>query len=69
MAHTDQIIDLIDEGVIAVDSRGYITTYNKIARDIFGINPACGPGHREGKCEEGDLVLIADNILGADDGE
>ncbi|NLZ53722.1 MAG: sigma 54-interacting transcriptional regulator [Thermoanaerobacteraceae bacterium] len=68
MAHTDQIIDLIDEGVIAVDSRGYITTYNMIARDIFGINPACGPGHREGKCEEGDLVIIADNILGADDG-
>jgi transcriptional regulator with PAS, ATPase and Fis domain len=68
MAHTDQIIDLIDEGIIAVDSRGYITTYNKIARDFFGINLTDGPGHRDGKCVEGDWVLIADNGLGEDDG-
>jgi len=62
------IIDLIDEGIIAVDSNGYITIYNKMARDIFGITPTQGPGHPEGQIQDGNLVAIADNILGADDG-
>lgn len=62
------IIDIIDEGIIAIDGHGYITIYNKMARDIFGITPAHGPGHPKGRILEGDLVIIADNILGADDG-
>ncbi|HHY70864.1 MAG TPA: sigma-54 factor interaction domain-containing protein, partial [Thermoanaerobacterales bacterium] len=63
-----EIIDIIDEGIIAIDSQGYITIYNKMARDIFGITPAQGPGHPKGIIADGDLVIIADNILGADDG-
>jgi transcriptional regulator with PAS, ATPase and Fis domain len=63
-----EIIDIIDEGIIAIDSQGYITIYNKMARDIFGITPVHGPGHPKGRNEKGDIVVIADNILGADDG-
>ena len=63
-----EIINIIDEGIITIDSRGYITIYNKMARDIFGITPAHGPGHPNGRIAEGDIVVISDNILGADDG-
>jgi len=40
-----------------------------MARDIFGITPAHGPGHPNGRIAEGDIVVISDNILGADDGD
>jgi transcriptional regulator with PAS, ATPase and Fis domain len=63
-----KIPDLMDEGIIVVDSKGYIKVYNKMAKDIFGINPDEGTGHTEGMIEDGDIVIIADNMLGADDG-
>lgn len=63
-----KMFDLIDEGIIAVDSSGYIKIYNKMAKDLFSINTDAGPGHPEGRIEDGDIVIIADNMLGADDG-
>ncbi|WP_422447382.1 sigma 54-interacting transcriptional regulator [Thermoanaerobacterium sp. DL9XJH110] len=68
MIYQSAVIELIDEGIIVIDSCGYIKIYNRMARDIFGINPEDGLGHREGRVEEGDIVCIADNLLGADDG-
>ncbi|MGI6424475.1 MAG: sigma 54-interacting transcriptional regulator [Tepidanaerobacteraceae bacterium] len=62
------IPDIMYEGIIAVDSKGNIKIYNKMAKDVFGINPDEGPGHKEGIIEKGDIVIIADNMLGADDG-
>lgn len=63
-----KISDLIDEGIIAVDSEGYIKVYNKMAKDLFGIDSDDILEHPEGRIEDGDLVIIADNMLGADDG-
>ncbi|MCR4429479.1 MAG: sigma 54-interacting transcriptional regulator [Tepidanaerobacteraceae bacterium] len=68
MDYQSYVIELIDEGIIAIDSMAHIKIYNRIARDIFGLNPDEGPGHPEGKIAQGDIVIIADNLLGADDG-
>jgi transcriptional regulator with PAS, ATPase and Fis domain len=68
MNYQSSVIELIDEGIIAIDSMAHIKIYNRMARDIFGLNPDEGPGHPEGKIAEGDIVIIADNLLGADDG-
>lgn len=62
------VIDMVDDGIIAIDSMGLIRVYNKRAMDIFGIMPASGPGHKKGKAVLGDIVLFADNSLGSDDG-
>ena len=61
-------IDLIDEGLIVIDNKGKIKVYNREAAAIFGIDPRIGPGHDSGKINKGDIVLIADNALGRDDG-
>mgnify|MGYP000415011310 CR=1 FL=1 len=61
-------VDLIDEGLIVVDNTGKIKVYNREAAAIFGIDPRIGPGHESGKINKGDIVLIADNALGRDDG-
>ena len=61
-------IDLIDEGLIVIDSRGKIKVYNREAATIFGIDPRIGPGHKAGKIKDRDIVILADNCLGKDDG-
>lgn len=40
----------------------------KMAKDLFGIDTDDGPGHPEGRIEDEDIAIIADNMLGADDG-
>ncbi|HHY42773.1 MAG TPA: sigma 54-interacting transcriptional regulator [Thermoanaerobacterales bacterium] len=63
-----KIPDLMDEGIIAIDSEGYIKIYNRMAKNIFGINFNEGPSYPEGVIKDGDIVVVADNMLGADDG-
>ncbi|MGE5653279.1 MAG: sigma 54-interacting transcriptional regulator [Bacillota bacterium] len=63
-----RIADLIDEGLIIVDRRGVIRLYNDKARRIFRVDPPHGPGHGAGMVVSGDVVLLADNELGRDDG-
>lgn len=64
----EKSINLIDEGLIVIDSKDKIKIYNREAAAIFGIDPRIGPGHQEGKINDGDIVIIADNALGRDDG-
>ncbi len=61
--------DLVSDGFIFIDSHGTIEIYNKKAKEIFGIIYNQGKGHPPGKIEKGDIVIIADNSLGMDDGE
>jgi len=63
-----EALDLIGRGVIAIDARGTIRVYNRKAMALFGIDPRAGPGHPPGRLQAGDVVLLADNLLGGDDG-
>lgn len=61
-------LDLIEDGIIAVNNKLVITVYNRRAREIFGIVSDAGVGHPAGKIAQGDIVVLADNSLGSDDG-
>ncbi|MDI6894882.1 MAG: sigma 54-interacting transcriptional regulator [Bacillota bacterium] len=63
-----QALDLVGRGVIAIDALGTIQVYNRRAMALFGIDPRAGPGHPPGRLQAGDVVLLADNLLGGDDG-
>ena len=60
--------DMMSEGFIFIDSDGIIQIYNSKAREIFGIDGKYAKDHRPGRVEDGDIVLIATNALGEDDG-
>lgn len=66
---TAQFLDLLPQGIIVVDHEGRVVSYNQAARDLFGIDPRGEPGHPAGSLERGDLIILADNWLGRDDGE
>ena len=56
------------EGLIYIDNKGIIELYNKKAKEIFGIIYNQGKGHKFGKINRGDIVIIGDNCIGKDDG-
>ena len=61
--------DLLEDGLIVVDKNKIIQVYNRRAQDIFGLKEQSGPGHPAGKIAKGDIVILGDTCLGADDGE
>ena len=58
----------MSEGFIAIDTKGIIQVYNNKAREIFGIDGDYEGSHPGGKIEDGDLVILAINRFGKDDG-
>ncbi|WP_073049563.1 sigma 54-interacting transcriptional regulator [Dethiosulfatibacter aminovorans] len=62
------IYDALSEGIVLIDSEERIQLINNAAREIFGFMDTGTIDHPEGKLEEGDIVCIATNSLGADDG-
>lgn len=64
----DNILDLVDEGIIAVDSAGSICIFNRKAKEIFGIDSSANTDYPSGKLEDGDVVVLAITSLGQDDG-
>ncbi len=63
-----KIIDAVDEGVLIVDKDGIIQMFNEKARLMTGVDISPIMVHESGKINKGDLVIIADNRLGYDDG-
>lgn len=63
-----QFTDMMSEGFIFIDNRGNIQIYNHKAKEIFGVIYNPGIGHEAGKIEFGDMVILADNSIGRDDG-
>ncbi len=63
-----QFTDMMSEGFIFIDDDGKIQIYNKKAKEVFGVTYSQGKGHESGKILRGDIVIIADNNLGRDDG-
>lgn len=64
----DTIMEIVDEGIICVSAGGVVTHFNRKAKEITGIVLEGGRFHPAGSIQPGDIVLIADNMLGDDDG-
>ncbi len=61
--------DWLKEGIILLDRQGLIRLYNRKAREIFGLDGASGGvAHPPGRLAPGDIVILADNAFGVDDG-
>ncbi|WZL74446.1 sigma 54-interacting transcriptional regulator [Clostridiaceae bacterium 35-E11] len=67
-SYIKQFTELMAEGFIFIDTQGIIQVYNNKAKEIFGIVSQEGIGHEAGKINAGDIVIIADNAIGKDDG-
>mgnify|MGYP000315430157 CR=1 FL=1 len=62
------LMDSMDIGVLCVDTDRRIQICNRTAKEMTGIVIDVPTGHAAGKIQEGDIVVIADNCLGEDDG-
>ncbi|WP_313233917.1 sigma-54 interaction domain-containing protein [Tissierella praeacuta] len=61
--------NMMSEGFIVIDNEGKIQIYNDKAKEIFGIKYDGQSNHDRGKLNIGDIVIIADNSVGQDDGK
>lgn len=64
----EQLMSDMDLGLICIDDQFKIKMFNEKAKEIVGINITNTGSHHKGRIEDGDIVIIADNSLGADDG-
>lgn len=62
------LMDSMNQGIIFVDSEEKIQLCNRKAKETTGIIINAKTGHDAGQICEGDIVVIADNKLGDDDG-
>ena len=62
------LMDSMKQGLIFVDSEKRIQYCNQRAKKITGIVFDVAVGHEAGVIKDGDIVIIADNRLGDDDG-
>lgn len=68
-AHAIELLmDNMKKGVIYVDGDRSIRICNNIAKEITGIVFDIDASHDAGQIAEGDIVILADNKLGEDDG-
>jgi len=63
-----KIYDNIKEGIIYIDEFEKIHLFNRAAMEIFGLVDKKDRSHSEGFLKNGDIVVIATNSLGSDDG-
>lgn len=64
----ERLMDSMHQGVVYVDRDGIIRRCNHVAKEITGIIFNAHVSHAAGHVEEGDIVIIADNRIGGDDG-
>lgn len=62
------LMDNMGQGVVYVNRDRRIQTCSQRAKEITGIVIDSKASHDSGRLEEGDIVIIADNKLGEDDG-
>lgn len=63
------LMNSMNYGVVYVDADRVIRLCNKKAKEITGIIINAQQGHAAGEIAEGDIVILADNHLGGDDGD
>jgi transcriptional regulator with PAS, ATPase and Fis domain len=65
----NHLFDLLDEGILLINQDYRFEFINQKAKDILGLSYKGGHRfHESGKIVRGDIVILADNILGCDDG-
>lgn len=65
----ERIMDGLKQGIVYVDKNKKIQLCNRRAKAITGIAFGSHDSHRSGQIAEGDVVILADNIVGEDDGD
>ncbi|WP_206460063.1 sigma-54 interaction domain-containing protein [Anaerovorax sp. IOR16] len=63
------LTNYISEGLIYIDSSRKLKLFNQKAKEITGLVLDKSSSHSAGRIEKGDIVIIADNQLGYDDGD
>lgn len=65
----DNLLNVLEEGILAINKEYKFEYINDKAKEILGISlKGDNKFHEKGKLEKGDIVVIADNMLGCDDG-
>src|SRR6056297_2643930 len=65
----ENILDILEEGILIINDKYKFEYINEKAKEILGITlKSDNKFHENGKLENGDIVIVADNILGCDDG-
>ena len=64
---SSDFVDIMNEGIIHIDTTGKIHLYNEKAKEIIGIKRHCFHNHPAGTVKKGDVVIIAITMFGADD--
>lgn len=64
----EQIMENLNQGIVYVDRERKICLCNKKAKEITGIAFGAHDSHAAGWIADGDVVILADNMLGEDDG-
>lgn len=62
------IMDASSHAMFTLDRDGMITNINQQAKHDFGLYSRSGSSHGPGRLEPGDVIIIGDSALGADDG-
>lgn len=68
MEFLEKLLNHSGEGYITIDGEGIVRICNPKAQSIFGLGSSARRGHRGGRLETGDFIVIADNSMGYDDG-
>lgn len=62
------VMEASSQAMFTLDREGTITHINQQTKDYFGLFNHSQSSHGPGRLEPGDLVVIADTAIGADDG-
>lgn len=68
LIYTNLFTNMMSEGFIFIDKDGIIRIYNDVAKEVFGLKRETVINHSSGYLEEGDIVIVANNSFGYDDG-
>ncbi|NMA48433.1 MAG: hypothetical protein GX947_01465, partial [Tissierellia bacterium] len=64
----ERLVGEMDLGLIYIDNKYKIRMFNEKAKEIVGIKLNNIGSHSAGRLSQGDIVIIADNHMGGDDG-
>ncbi|PIE77063.1 MAG: sigma-54-dependent Fis family transcriptional regulator [Clostridiales bacterium] len=66
----EEVLNVLEEGILIIDDQYTFRHVSSKAKEILGITLKCNDRyHPKGKMQKGDIVIIADNALGCDDGD